>query len=138
MGFRPWTEVSPTRRKTRPLRVRFTTRSSGPFQPIQSFQSDSSYRRHWHQNCRNRFRKVLTMQLIYLLSALIVVGIVAWLINAYIPIPRNIKTILNAVLALIVVGLPLCLINTYIPMAGSINAILNIDGVVETSGSVPE
>src|SRR5439155_9056277 len=80
----------------------------------------------------NILREVLTMPLIYLGLALLVVGIVAWLINAYVPLPGNIKTILNVVLALIVVGMGLWLINTYVPMAGSIKAILNIVVVVAT------
>jgi hypothetical protein len=61
------------------------------------------------------------MQFIDLLSALLVVGIAAWLINSRIRTPGNIKTILNAVLALIVVGMALWLINTYVPMAGELN-----------------
>jgi predicted membrane protein len=36
------------------------------------------------------------------------------------------RTLLYVVLALIVVGVGLYLINTYVPMAGSIRAILNI------------
>ncbi len=72
------------------------------------------------------------MPLISLAVALIVVGILAWLINARIPMPANTKTILNIVLALIVVGMALWLINTYVPMAGSIKAILNIVVVIAT------
>ena len=40
------------------------------------------------------------MPLIYLGLALIVVGILAWLVNKYIPMPGNIKTLVNVVLAL--------------------------------------
>lgn len=36
------------------------------------------------------------------------------------------RTLLYVVLALIVVGVGLYLINTYVPMAGSIRAILNV------------
>jgi predicted membrane protein len=72
------------------------------------------------------------MPFVYLVVALIAVGIVAWLINSYITVPTNIKTILNIVLGLIVVGMGLWLINTYVPMAGSIKAILNIVVVVAT------
>jgi hypothetical protein len=64
--------------------------------------------------------------------ALIVVGIVLFLINGYIPIPVSIKKVLNVVLGLIVVGIGLWLVNTYIPMAASIKAILNIVVVVAT------
>ena len=66
------------------------------------------------------------MTMLYLIVALIVVGIVALAINRYVTVPRNIRTLLNIVLALIVVGMGLWLINTYVPMAGSIKAILNI------------
>jgi predicted membrane protein len=72
------------------------------------------------------------MQLISVLLALIAVGVLARLIHTYIPVPGNIKTILNVVLALIAVGIVLWVINTYIPMAGSIKAILNIVVVVAT------
>ena len=72
------------------------------------------------------------MPLIYIVVALIAVGIIGWLINSYMRVPTNIKTILNIVLALIVVGIGLWLINSYVPMAGSIKAILNIVVVVAT------
>jgi hypothetical protein len=45
---------------------------------------------------------------------------------------RNIRTIVNIVVALIVVGIVLWLIDTYIPMAASIKAILNIVVVIGT------
>ena len=64
--------------------------------------------------------------------ALITVAVAAWLINRYIPMPENIRPIVNIVLALLVVGMVLWLINTYVPMAGSIKAILNIVVVVAT------
>ena len=70
------------------------------------------------------------MPIIYVVLALIVVGILARLINTYIPMPEGMKRVLNVVLALIVVGVALWLINTYIPMAGSIKAILNIVVVI--------
>jgi predicted membrane protein len=72
------------------------------------------------------------MSLLYLALALIIVAVVARLINRYIPIPENIRPIVNIVLALLVVGMVLWLINTYVPMAGSIKAILNIVVVVAT------
>lgn len=72
------------------------------------------------------------MPLIYIVVALIVVGIVALLINTYVSVAESIKAILNVVLALIVVGMSLWLINTYVPMAGSIKAILNLVVVVAT------
>jgi thiol:disulfide interchange protein len=65
--------------------------------------------------------------------SLIIVGLILWLINGYIPIPAGrLKTVLNVVLGLIVVGIGLWLINTYIPMAGVIKAILNIVVVIAT------
>src|SRR5947207_1671809 len=70
--------------------------------------------------------------LIYVLLTLIAVGIIAWLINVYRPMPESIKGIVNVVLALMVVGMFLWLVNTYVPMAGSIKAILNIVVVVAT------
>ena len=70
------------------------------------------------------------MPLVYLLVALVLVAAIAYLTNAYLPLPPNIKEILNVVLGLIVVGMVLWLINTYVPMAGSIKAILNIVVVV--------
>jgi predicted membrane protein len=72
------------------------------------------------------------MPVMYVVVTLIFVGIAAWLVNAYVPMVENIKTIVNVVLALIVVGIALWLINTYIPMAGSIKAILNLVVVVAT------
>jgi hypothetical protein len=65
--------------------------------------------------------------------SLIIVGMILWLINGYIPIPAGrLKTVLNVVLGLIVVGISLWLINTFIPMAGVIKVILNIVVVVAT------
>jgi cobalamin biosynthesis protein CobD/CbiB len=49
---------------------------------------------------------VLAMPFIYLVVALIAVGIVGWLINAYITVPTNIKTILNIVLASVITSKP--------------------------------
>jgi hypothetical protein len=43
------------------------------------------------------------MPLINLVIVLIVVGVLLWLVNAYIPMDRKIKTILNAVVVIVVV-----------------------------------
>jgi hypothetical protein len=43
------------------------------------------------------------MSLITLFIVLIVVGVVLWLINTYIPMDRKIKSILNAVAVIVVV-----------------------------------
>ncbi|HXM41163.1 MAG TPA: Thivi_2564 family membrane protein [Bryobacteraceae bacterium] len=72
------------------------------------------------------------MPLVYVVVALIAVGIVGWIVNRYVTAPRNARIILNIVLALVVVGIGLWLINTYVPMAGSIKAILNIVVVIAT------
>src|ERR1700682_1551839 len=72
------------------------------------------------------------MTLLYLVLALTLVTLVAWLVHKYVPMPTNMKTIVNVVLSLLVVGMVLWLINTYVPMAGSIKAILNIFVVVAT------
>jgi predicted membrane protein len=48
------------------------------------------------------------------------------------PLIHYIKVILAVVLGLVVVGILLWLINTYVPMAGSIRAILNIVVVLAT------
>jgi predicted membrane protein len=72
------------------------------------------------------------MFLLHLVLAVIIVAVVGWLINTLIPVPGNVKPILNVVLALILVGIALELINTYIPMAESIKAILNVVVVVAT------
>ena len=65
------------------------------------------------------------MPFIYALIALLLVLLVARLSSSF-RMPGNFRTIVNVVLALIVVGIVLWLINTYIPMAGAIKAILNI------------
>jgi len=72
------------------------------------------------------------MPLVYIVAALIAVGIIGWFINRRITAPGMARNLVNIVLGLIVVGIGLWLINTYVPMAGSIKAILNIVVVVAT------
>jgi predicted membrane protein len=48
------------------------------------------------------------------------------------PLIHYIKVILTVVVALVLIGIVLWLINTYVPMAGSIRAILNIVVVLAT------
>jgi hypothetical protein len=48
-------------------------------------------------------RKVEVMPLIQLVEILIVVGVVLWLVNRFIPMQRTIKSILNAVVVIAVV-----------------------------------
>ena len=43
------------------------------------------------------------MPLIHVVIVLIVVGVILWLINSYIPMAGSIKTILNAVVVIVVV-----------------------------------
>lgn len=43
------------------------------------------------------------MSLVTIVIVLIVVGVLLWLINAYIPMQRTIKSILNAVVIIVVV-----------------------------------
>jgi cytochrome c oxidase assembly factor CtaG len=50
-----------------------------------------------------REREAKTMPLILLVEVLIVVGVVLWLINRFIPMQRTIKSILNAVVVIAVV-----------------------------------
>jgi hypothetical protein len=71
------------------------------------------------------------MPLLYFLLTLTVVALVAWFVNTN-PVAEGIKTFANIVVSLIVVGMVLWLINSYVPMAGSIKAILNVVVVVAT------
>ena len=43
------------------------------------------------------------MSLVSVLLVLIVVGVILWLVNTYIPMDRKIKNILNAVVVIVVV-----------------------------------
>ena len=70
------------------------------------------------------------MPLVYVVLALIAVGIIGWYINRSMAFPRNPRIVVNIVLELIIVGIGLWLINTYVPMAASIKAILNIVVVI--------
>jgi hypothetical protein len=72
------------------------------------------------------------MPIIQAAATLALAAVVAWIINARVPMPASIKSIVNIVLWLIVIGIGLWLINAYIPMAGVIKAILNIVVVIAT------
>jgi hypothetical protein len=52
---------------------------------------------------RNTDRKVKSMPLIQIILALIVVGVLLWLVNRFIPMAASIKSILNAVVVICVV-----------------------------------
>ena len=57
-----------------------------------------------------RKRKVKFMPLIQLLEVLIVVGVLLWLVNRYIPMQGTIKSILNGV---VVIAVVLWLLNVF-------------------------
>ncbi len=59
------------------------------------------------------------MSLISLLIVLVVVGVLLWLVNNYIPMDSKIKSILNA---LVVIGVVLWLLQAF-GVLGSLNAI---------------
>jgi hypothetical protein len=59
------------------------------------------------------------MPLIQLVEILVVVGVVLWLINRFIPMQRTIKSILNAV---VIIGVVLWLLNA----AGLLHSFSNI------------
>jgi hypothetical protein len=48
-------------------------------------------------------QKKKAMPLIYIIGLLIVVGVLLWLVNTYIPMDSKIKSILNAVVVIVVV-----------------------------------
>jgi hypothetical protein len=52
---------------------------------------------------RSKDGKVKSMPLIQILLALIVVGVLLWLVNRFIPMAGSIKSILNAVVVIVVV-----------------------------------
>ena len=55
-------------------------------------------------------RKVKPMPLIQLLEILIVVGVLLWLVNRFIPMQKNIKSILNGV---VIIAVVLWLLNVF-------------------------
>jgi uncharacterized BrkB/YihY/UPF0761 family membrane protein len=74
--------------------------------------------------------QTVLMPLFQVVVALIILVILAWMMDRYVPAEGKTRTVLGLVFTLIVVGIGLWLINTYIPMANSIKAILNILVVV--------
>jgi formate/nitrite transporter FocA (FNT family) len=60
-----------------------------------------------------------TMPLIQVLIALIVIGVLLWLVNTYIPMQSAIKSILNAVVVIVVV---LWLLNVF----GVLHSVTNL------------
>jgi hypothetical protein len=59
---------------------------------------------------RSKDRKVKSMPLLQILLTLIVVGVLLWLVNSFIPMAGSIKSILNAV---VVIGVVLWLLNVF-------------------------
>jgi hypothetical protein len=57
----------------------------------------------WRTFLKSIQEKELIMPLIQLVLTLIVVGVLLWLVNSYIPMAGSIKTILNAVVVIVVV-----------------------------------
>jgi uncharacterized membrane protein len=55
------------------------------------------------KNPKQKSREVSDMPLIQVVIVLIVVGVLLWLVNSYIPMAGSIKRILNAVVVIIVV-----------------------------------
>lgn len=55
------------------------------------------------------------MPLIHLVAALIVIGVLLWLVNTYIPMDAKIKQILNVVVVIVVV---LWLLGIFFPLDG--------------------
>jgi hypothetical protein len=62
------------------------------------------------EESRSKDRKVKSMPLIQILLTLIVVGVLLWLVNRFIPMAGSIKSILNAV---VVIGVVLWLLNVF-------------------------
>ena len=52
--------------------------------------------------CHHQF-KIIVMPILTILIVLVVVGVILWLVNNYIPMDRKIKNILNAVVVIIVI-----------------------------------
>jgi hypothetical protein len=57
---------------------------------------------NWSTNCLHHPEENLNMPLINLIVPLVVVGVVLWLINSFIPMASSIKTILNVVVVVCV------------------------------------
>jgi Flp pilus assembly protein TadB len=64
----------------------------------------------WLEVPRSKARKGNRMPLMQILLALIVVGVLLWLVNRFIPMQATIKSILNAV---VVIGVVLWLLDTF-------------------------
>ncbi len=72
------------------------------------------------------------MPFLYLALTLLIVAAAAYILNVRVPMPPNIRPLVNVVFGLIIIGIVLWLINTYVPMAVAIKDILNIVVVLAT------
>jgi hypothetical protein len=63
-----------------------------------------------HKVSRGTIERSQSMPLIQLLEVLIVVGVLLWLVNRFIPMERSIKSILNGV---VVIAVVLWLLNVF-------------------------
>jgi len=84
-------------------RARFDPKSSRTFE-----SKDDAFRRV--RGIRPRKERCKTMPLIQLLEVLIVVGVLLWLVNRFIPMQGSIKSILNGV---VVIAVVLWLLNVF-------------------------
>jgi hypothetical protein len=53
--------------------------------------------------CQHHHKNIITMSLLTVLLVLVVVGVILWLVNTYIPMDRKIKNILNVVVVILVI-----------------------------------
>jgi hypothetical protein len=68
------------------------------------------FERHGQKCLAARTERKKSMPLIQILLALIVVGVLLWLVNRFVPMAGSIKSILNAV---VVIGVVLWLLNAF-------------------------
>jgi hypothetical protein len=82
-------------------------------------QTGSAQRRWGDKKYPHETDKEVTMPLLHVVIVLIVVGVLLWLVNTYIPMQAMIKKILNAV---VVIAVVLWLLNVF----GVLDSLLNI------------
>src|SRR5215216_5955739 len=83
-------------------RGRDLTRSCGCGCPVDGQDRTELSRRSGRSRPWNHFQDAI-MSLLYVIGVLIVVGVLLWLVNNYIPMDSKIKSILNAVVVIVVV-----------------------------------
>jgi hypothetical protein len=67
-------------------------------------------REKYFRSIRDRHERRNTMPLIHLVIVLVVVGVILWVINNYIPMQGNIKKILNVV---VIIGVAIWLLSVF-------------------------